>query len=50
MTDYLFYLEKFSNFEEIPVYLKDNNYEVYVKLIYDYIVNFYKKTHPLELI
>lgn len=48
IEDYLFYLERFSNFDEIPVYCKDSAYEVYVKNLSEYILNFYIKTHPLE--
>lgn len=48
IEDYLFYLERFANFEEIPVFCKDANYDAYLEKLQSYIMNFYKKTHPLE--
>jgi splicing factor 3A subunit 3 len=48
IDDYLVYLEKFGDLEQVPVCSKDANYEPYVKNVGDYLKSFYQKSNPLK--
>eukprot|EP00831_Metopus_contortus_P071026 TRINITY_DN6495_c0_g1_i2.p1 TRINITY_DN6495_c0_g1~~TRINITY_DN6495_c0_g1_i2.p1 ORF type:complete len:354 (-),score=71.42 TRINITY_DN6495_c0_g1_i2:77-1138(-) len=47
ITDYISYLCNFPRLYEIPLHFKDKNYSEYLKQLFDYLLEFIRKSQPL---